>query len=233
MTNQISYLIICSQYISDGKVLFFNTPEEAKAEYTRRVSELLSIPNLVKDVDYEQDEYSTLFYGARNEELAARLDNINTYFRWNVRNLDSNKTHYIAEFSEEVTDASVQFVTEAEALCSYNKKVEDTLCRYNSNPIQGLVKRTHRESWKSEDFGTLFDEEIRQDGSIQAEFGFHNELFSLRMGRIKMESKSAAVSVALRLMDCDYTYTDAVVIAQCLHPDVAYEDLEVELNKYI
>lgn len=45
--------------------------------------------------------------------------------------------------------------------------------------------------------------------------------------------KSPAASVVLRLMDCEYDYTDAVVIAQCLYPDVMYEDLEKELNKYV
>lgn len=185
----INYLMISTHLPSDSQIMFFNTFEEAKAEFKKQTDELFSLDeNLEEDTDYfKESEYAIRFNAGNNESLTNFLEDVDHYFYAGSIEVEDNVNYYVADFSQSVDDSKVLFYNIDEAKTIWNNMVNDAIEMQSSiYRNQEVVSRYDSETWEDEDYGTLFSESINEDGSIDAFFGFTDIYWTYRIGEIKI-----------------------------------------------
>lgn len=198
MAKQINYLLIARELTGDSELLFFDTLEQAKAEYSERTQEIFnSDETLEEGVDFEYDTHWKLlrgqdeaitFKGSDSEKLSALLNYIDHYFLVGCQEVEDDCTHYLADFSEHLDLSHVTFFNKEDAFTQYNKLVEDGIKMQNDySRNTDNVLRDDKSTWEDDKFGTLFGEGVNDDGSTEAFFGFSDVYWIYRVGEIKIK----------------------------------------------
>lgn len=187
MTKFVHYLLIARALPKDSEVLFFQTVEEAKNEFHKRVNELFELDdNLENGVHYDRiDAYAIRFHAGEHEELSAQLDYQDQYFHVGTQDVDIDCTHYVAEFSEYTDESNINFFTKEKATIAYNDLVDDGIqIQHTHKRNQEPVNRYDQTTWEDEKIGTLFSETDNNDGSTDAFFGYDDNYWVYRIGAI-------------------------------------------------
>lgn len=181
MSKLVHYLMVATHLPSDSELIFFNTVEEAKAEFKKRTQEFFAIEGLEEDCDYwVEDEYAVRFNPGVNEELSALLGDVDHYFKVGTQDVEDDCEYYIADFSEYVDESNVKFFNRENAVIAYNDMVESALA------IEGDVNRYDQSTWENEAGTILFSEVDGTDGSTDAFFGMNDVYWTYRIGKITL-----------------------------------------------
>ena len=181
MSKLVHYLMVATHLPSDSQLIFFNTVEEAKAEFKKRTQVFFAIEGLEEDCDYWiEDEYAVRFNPGSNEELSTLLGDVDHYFLVGTQDVEDDCECYIADFSEYVDESSVKFFNRENAVIAYNDMVESALA------IEGDVNRYDQSTWEDESGVILFSEVDNTDGSTDAFFGMNDVYWTYRIGKITL-----------------------------------------------
>jgi len=188
--KQVNYLMIATHLPSDSQIIFFNTFDEAKAEFKRQTDELFAIgEDLQEDVDYFIDyEYAVRFNTGNNERLTSFLEDVDHYFEVGSKEVKDDVDYFIADFSQSVDESNVVFYNKDEAKLIWNDMVDQSIETQSAGySNQENINRYDCETWEDDDYGTLFSESNNEDGSTDAFFGFSDICWTYRIGEIKIK----------------------------------------------
>jgi hypothetical protein len=182
MSKLVHYLMIATHLPSDSELIFFNTVEEAKAEFQKRVDIIFAMDGLEQYIDYSiEDEYAVRFNAGNNEELSGYLEDVDHYFKVGTQDVEDDCDYYIANFDEHVDDSYVKFFNKENVIITYNDMVDNALEDNNKG-----INRYDNTTWEDEN-NLLFKETDNKDGSTDAFFGFMFIYWVYRIGKVNID----------------------------------------------
>lgn len=188
MVKQINYVLIAEGLTGDSEVLFFPTPELAKAKFDELVNPFKSIikdlsEDEIEELIFSDDVHRIRIYTGVNEQADALLNDCDRFITWESIYIDEYATHYIAELSEWVDESNISFYPKDIAIIKYNDLIDESI--QIAKDHHGIeINRYDQSTWQTEN-GTVFTEAI--DTTINhsdAFFGYSDVYYTYRIGEI-------------------------------------------------
>lgn len=185
----ISFLTINRKTTTDSQILFFDTEQQGIEKFKELTEPLLAICHSKSLEDgetwclYEYDRYAC-FVAGHDGDLDAAINNTTTDYKLQTVYLPHDKTHYVADFAEDMSDTLISFCDRSNANAEYNRTIREELLLANECGY-GIV-RYDPTTWFNEDNGIMFIE-TSTETSKEAYFGWANmeAKNTIRMEEIK------------------------------------------------
>lgn len=194
MSKQLNYLMVAEQLTGDSRVMFFATPELAKAAFDNLTQPLIKV---CEDNYYDTEEEDVFYYtkegkGVRFnsgelEELDELIGDTNVYYEWGTVDVADDVTHYVAQFSEWVDESDIDFYTKDTAVIRQNSLIDEGL-QIAEDHHGYTIDRQDKTTWECEENGTIFSEDV--DASVNYTdvfFGYTDVYYTIRCGEITIE----------------------------------------------